>query len=120
MDPLGFAFEHYDGIGRYRATDNGIPVDSSGSLRLDGTDKPFADARELSQLLAASPTVARCFATQWARFAWKRLETADDRASLEAVDAAFARGNSIIDLLVGMAGSRSFRYRSPGAGEKLQ
>ena len=28
MDPIGFGFERYDGIGRYRTTDNNLPVDS--------------------------------------------------------------------------------------------
>ena len=31
MDPLGFALENYDAIGRYRARDEGSPIDSSGS-----------------------------------------------------------------------------------------
>jgi hypothetical protein len=30
MDPLGFALENYDAIGRYRAGDEGGPIDSSG------------------------------------------------------------------------------------------
>ncbi|WP_197454419.1 DUF1592 domain-containing protein [Stieleria varia] len=30
MDPLGFALENYDAIGRWRDTDNGQPIDASG------------------------------------------------------------------------------------------
>jgi hypothetical protein len=121
IDPIGFAFEHYDGIGKYRAMDNGGVVDSSGSYELDGQKKTFADARELARLLAGSQTVQRCFATQWARFAWKRLETDADRGALEALTAAFAKGeNDVRALLVGMSGSRSFRYRTPAPGEVLQ
>jgi hypothetical protein len=120
MDPIGFAFEHYDGIGRYRDQDNGQPVDSTGSIDLDGGKKPFTDAKSLSQVLSASTDVAQCFATQWLRYAFKRNDTEADRASLEAVDAAFADANSVKDLLVGLVGTRSFRYRTPGTGEKLQ
>lgn len=36
MDPLGFALENFDAIGRWRVTDAGVPVDSSGVLP-DGT-----------------------------------------------------------------------------------
>jgi hypothetical protein len=40
MDPLGFALENYDAIGRYRAQDEGGPIDSSGStpdgIKFDG------------------------------------------------------------------------------------
>ena len=32
MDPLGFGLENYDGIGRWRVSDNGQPVDNAGKL----------------------------------------------------------------------------------------
>jgi len=120
MDPIGFAFEHYDGIGRYRDQDNGIAVDSTGSIEVDGMKKPFTDARSLSQVLSASTEVSQCFATMILRYAFKRNDTEADRASLEAMDAAFGKANSVTDLLVGLVGTRSFRYRMPGTGEKLQ
>jgi hypothetical protein len=121
MDPLGFAFENYDGIGKYRVKDNGGMVDATGQYELDGAMKSFNDARDLVHLLADSPTVRDCVATQWARFALRRLETKADRASLEAIAGAFGNGgNNLRDLLVGVAGSRSFRYRAPSEGEMLQ
>jgi hypothetical protein len=120
MDPVGFAFEHYDGIGKYRTQEKMLNIDSTGSIDLDGSHRDFKDARELSQLLAASPTVARCFATQWLRYAFKRTETDADQASINDIVAAFGKGNSVADLIVSVVGSRSFRYRTPGSGEKLQ
>jgi hypothetical protein len=36
MDPIGFALENYDGIGKWRATDGGSVIDASGKLP-DGT-----------------------------------------------------------------------------------
>jgi hypothetical protein len=120
MDPVGFAFEHYDGIGKYRTMDNGGPVDSTGTIEMDGQKRPFTDALSLSQMLAGSPQVAQCFATQWVRFAFKRTDTDADKASIDAVVAAFAKGSSVKDLMVALAGSRSFRYRIPGMGEMLK
>ncbi len=32
MDPLGFALEHYDGLGKWRAAVEGVPVDASAVL----------------------------------------------------------------------------------------
>ena len=29
FDPIGLSFEHYDGIGAYRDTENGLPIDAS-------------------------------------------------------------------------------------------
>jgi hypothetical protein len=36
MDPIGFALENYDGVGRWRSTDAGTPIDPGGTLP-DGT-----------------------------------------------------------------------------------
>lgn len=36
MDPIGFALENYDGVGKWRAKDGGSPIDASGILP-DGT-----------------------------------------------------------------------------------
>src|SRR5207248_616812 len=32
IDPIGFGLEDYDGIGRYRTSENGKPIDSTGVL----------------------------------------------------------------------------------------
>jgi hypothetical protein len=120
MDPLGFAFEHYDGIGRYRTMDNGQPVDASGKIPIDGVEQSFADATQLTQVLAQSDTVRSCFAKQWFRFAVSRPETEADGASLASVAAAFAKNQfDVRDLAPAIASSRSFRYRSLAAGETL-
>ena len=37
MDPIGFALENYDGVGRWRDEDAGAPIDASGRLP-DGTE----------------------------------------------------------------------------------
>jgi hypothetical protein len=42
MDPIGFAMENFDGIGRWRATEDGAAIDASGTLftgaKLDGVN----------------------------------------------------------------------------------
>jgi hypothetical protein len=115
MDPIGFAFEHYDGIGQYRTTDQNLPVDSSGSILLDGQTKTLADAVGLGTMLANSPEVQTCFATQWMRYALNRWDTSADLASIQAATTAFqASGSNIRSLMTAVATSRTFRYRAPG------
>jgi hypothetical protein len=48
MDPLGFALENFDGIGKWRAVEGGTPIDSSGMLP-NGT--PFQGPAELRRVL---------------------------------------------------------------------
>jgi hypothetical protein len=120
IDPIGFAFEHYDGIGRYRTMDAGRPVDATGTLTLDGASQGFANALELSGLLARSDDARRCFTIEWLRFALLREELEADRASLDAAAAGFARADATVrDLLVALTTTRTFRYRSPSPGEVL-
>ena len=52
MDPIGFALENFDGIGRYRTTDDGAPIDSSGVLP-DGSK--FQGIAELRKALLGRP-----------------------------------------------------------------
>jgi Protein of unknown function (DUF1592)/Protein of unknown function (DUF1588)/Protein of unknown function (DUF1585)/Protein of unknown function (DUF1595)/Protein of unknown function (DUF1587) len=121
IDPLGFAFENYDGIGAYRTTDNGAPVDPSATVTLDGHATTVADARGLLSVMATSDEVQTCFARQWLRYGLGRLETADDLSSLNAAASAFKSNmRDIRELVVAVATSSSFRYRTPGTGEVLE
>ena len=60
FDPLGMAFENYDGIGRWRTIDQGVPVDSSGEVTqgidLDGR---FASGHGAAGQAAGQPGGAR-------------------------------------------------------------
>jgi Protein of unknown function (DUF1592)/Protein of unknown function (DUF1588)/Protein of unknown function (DUF1595)/Protein of unknown function (DUF1585)/Protein of unknown function (DUF1587) len=119
MDPIGYGFEHYDGIGAYRTTDQNLPVDSNGSIVLDGQTHTFPDAVALAKLLADSPTAQACFARQMTRYALNRWDTAADAASIEAAATRFKGTLNMRDLIAGVATSRTFRYRAPAAGEVL-
>ena len=120
MDPIGFGFEHYDGIGRFRTTDQNLPVNSSGSIPLDGQTHTFADAVALGNILAASPHVQECVARQVMRYALNRWDTAADAHSIgSARDAFQAGGLDIRTLMANVATTRTFRYRAPAAGEVL-
>ena len=118
MDPIGYGFEHYDGLGAWRTTDQGLPVDSSGSIDIDGAKKTFADAVELSNILATSSEVRGCMVMQIMRFAFLRDNTMDDQASLNNAYTTFSNATySLKELLVGVSKTRTFRYRSLAAGE---
>jgi hypothetical protein len=120
MDPFGFAFENYDGIGPYRTTDNGAPVNSVVTVSLDGTTQTVNNGVQLASLLSTSNEARQCFATQWVRYAVGRPDTADDAASIGDAYGAFASNNfNVRNLLVGIASSRTFRFRTPAAGEML-
>ncbi len=120
MDPLGFAFEHYDGMGAYRLTEADTSVDASGTVLLDGTSQQFGDAVALNKLLATSGAVRSCMTRQLLRYAIRRREATGDEASLTLIDDAFARSDyDLREALVALVSSRTFAYRKPAPGEVL-
>lgn len=58
FDPVGFTFEHFDETGRYRADENGFPIDPSGNItladhsevELTGYEDLLAKVDEVSQI----------------------------------------------------------------------
>jgi hypothetical protein len=66
FDPIGFGFEHFDEVGRYRSTENGLPIDSASHLPDENGEPLFTfDGQEaLVTGLAAVPTVSECVSGQ--------------------------------------------------------
>lgn len=124
MDPIGFGFEHFDALGRYRETqgENNLPIDATGELvGTDDVDGPFDGAIELSQRLGSSDQVRNCVATQWFRFAYGRTETEEDQCSMDTIQLSFAAaGHDIKELLVALTQTDAFRYRRRVQAEEAQ
>ncbi|HEY6078539.1 MAG TPA: DUF1588 domain-containing protein [Polyangiaceae bacterium] len=115
IDGIGFGFERYDQLGRYRATENGLDVDESGSVigsEEAGLDGDFVGVAELSSRIAVSPRARDCLATHWYRYSFGRRETAEDQCSLDQLKQRFAASaGNLKELLVGLTLTDSFLYR---------
>jgi hypothetical protein len=55
-DPIGLALEHFDGVGAYRALDNGEPIDASAQIG----KKSFVGAQGLAYVLRDDPKIPTC------------------------------------------------------------
>ena len=115
IDPVGFGFENFDPIGKWRTTDRGKPVDVSGQLDMSDVDGPFSGVVELGKKLAGSKMVGDCVARQWFRFAAGRAETERDSCSVSTLQDALARsGGDLRELFVAYSQTDSFLFRSKG------
>ena len=113
MDRVGFGFESFDAVGRWRDADNGQRIDTSGEIVGTDVPGPFAGVVELGRKLASSTQVRRCAVRQWWRFAAGRAEEPADACTLERLDQAFsASGNRVRDLLLALTQSDGFGTRS--------
>jgi hypothetical protein len=112
INPLGFLFENYDAIGRWRTEDNGLPVDASGGISETDVDGDLVGAVELAQALASSETVTSCVSRQWLRFALGRDDGKLDTESIElASERAHQQSGDLRELIVGLTISDAFRHR---------
>jgi hypothetical protein len=112
IDGIGFSFESFDSLGTFRTTDNGYPVDSTGRLSSTDVDGPVDGATSLAKKLASSKQVHACVTQQWFRYAAARDAAADDKCTLDALDAAFrTKGDNIKELLVTLVTSQAFTHR---------
>ncbi len=114
LDPVGFLFEHYDAIGRYRDTEAGLLVDASGYLADTDIEGPMNGAIELSNALAHSGEVKSCVIKQWFRYTFGRGETEQDSCTLAKLEQTFdqSRGN-LGELLVALTQTDPFLYDTP-------
>jgi hypothetical protein len=76
----GFAFEGFDAVGRVRQQENGVDVDTTGSITLDGSPVEFSGAGELVEALADSQEAQSCYTSRWLEFAYGRTLTDSDDA----------------------------------------
>lgn len=111
IDPIGFALEDFDGIGRHRTEENGLPVDAAGGVPTIGVaDGALFGGAELARALADADQFRTCAAAQWLRFATGRLEIESDRDVIEALAGRLASG-SLREAFVAAITTRSFVER---------
>jgi hypothetical protein len=74
----GFAFEGFDAAGQERERENGVEVDTSGGITLDGERVEFSGPSELVEALADSQEAQDCYTSRWLEFAYGRTLTERD------------------------------------------
>jgi Protein of unknown function (DUF1592)/Protein of unknown function (DUF1588)/Protein of unknown function (DUF1595)/Protein of unknown function (DUF1587)/Protein of unknown function (DUF1585) len=90
MDWIGFAFENYDGWGRYRTTDNGLPTDDTATIFGDPEGKDdnltgLSGASSLPAFLAQSDDVTRCMERYWTYYTYGSSTWTQDACTYDAV-----------------------------------
>ncbi|MBK8259183.1 MAG: DUF1592 domain-containing protein [Polyangiaceae bacterium] len=101
IDPIGFGFEKFDGVARFRTEENGKSINVSGEiLATPNTNGPFEGTLGLHQTLSKSPDAAACFAVQWVRFAYGVAEGPNNQCLVDEVKTGFTSSELRIDKLL--------------------
>jgi hypothetical protein len=109
FDPMGMALEHFDGIGRYRETENGLAIDARGTLE-DGTE--FDGAVGLGTALRGYAPAIECLLRHFYRGANGRIDDiyAIEKPQVDAMVASLNARNFVFrDLVADFVASDAFR-----------
>ncbi|WZO97361.1 DUF1592 domain-containing protein [Isosphaeraceae bacterium EP7] len=115
MDPLGFALENFDAVGRWRTKDGDFKVDASGELT---GGRKFSDIKELKQVLGSTATkkFSRTLIENMLTYGLGRGLEPYDFCTVEEIRGRLTADDyRIRNILFGIVESRSFQYR--GAAE---
>jgi hypothetical protein len=107
FDPLGMALEHFDSIGRFRATEDGLTIDATGELD-DGT--AFDGAAQLGAALSDSTPVTECLLRNFYRSVNGRDDDQYDKSQIDGTVATLTSRNYVFrDMVADFVVSDAFR-----------
>lgn len=116
LNALGFGFEHYDAAGKFRATEDGLPVDATMTASVGDVEGPLDGALELSARLARSRDVQTCATQMWIRHALGRAPVEAERPWMDALTTRFvASDGDVKGLLLDLVSSPTFLAVPPEA-----
>lgn len=115
INPLGFALENYDAMGRYQTTETAVYKGVSSTLPINATATPvgtdftaaIAGPVALSDALANSGMARDCLATTWFSRANDRALTSADACSLQRVMRQFRQSDDMRELFLSVAADDS-------------
>ena len=121
INPIGFAFEHYDGMGRYQTTEKDVSgadlqIDSSGTYTFTDGTKTYKDAAELMQAMASGQQAHACYAKKIASYGLQRdVVDADMPLLTTLATPSMSNGSSVKQMILDLVKQDAFRTRSGGA-----
>lgn len=119
IDPVGFALENFDAVGRWRALDAGTPIDAGGSLP-GGTE--FEGVAGLEEGILSRPEFfVRTLTEKLLTYALGRgIEPYDDPAIRRIVRESAEEDYRFSNLILGVTSSEPFLRRMTGSPSSSQ
>jgi hypothetical protein len=115
INPIGFAYENFDGMGRWRDMDNGEPVDASGTYPFQEGPQSFANSAELMDIMANGKQAHQCYSKKIAGFAMQRDIIISDMPLLETMgNVSLGMGSTIKQLMLELVRNDAYRVRAAG------
>jgi hypothetical protein len=118
FNPIGFALENFDAVGRWRTSDGGKPVNASGQIvEFPTSAGPFNGPVELAQKLAQSPDARSCVVEQFYQYAASRWKTDTDGDTVAWLARKFADSQQDMrELVIAATVTPAFQFKLAADG----
>jgi hypothetical protein len=121
INPMGFAFENYDGMGQYRETETNpvdmaqLPIDASGTFEFVDGERSWQTGAELMNLLATEPQTHLCYTKKLSSFALQRdIVVADIPLINQLSSVSTSATGSVKQVIIDLVRNDAFRNRAVG------
>jgi len=112
VDPIGLTLENYDGLGQFRTTENGAPIDKSGELN----GVKFEGASGLAKVIRDEPAVPKCLVNRLSAYAMGNITTRENKDWVTYLEKSFvADGYRVPELMRRIVTSEAFTKVVPKA-----
>lgn len=113
IDSIGFSFENYNAIGRYRTMERGFAIDNAGEVTsTKDANGSYRGVPALGQMLAKSSQVKECVATQFFKHSFGREASSRDVCNIKQLsDTLLLPRDQLQKLIITNVKSDAFRYR---------
>lgn len=120
INPLGFALEHFDAVGRWRTKDNNKPVNAIAEFDTeDGQTVKLTGPKDLANYASESPSAHLAFVRQLFHHLVKQPAGAFGERTLETLREHFAANQFSIQKLVTEIAVTAATHGTPAAAPKV-
>ena len=112
INPVGFAFESFDGLGQYRTEENGLPIDAAAAFEFADGLMEFDGASQFNETIAGRIETHDCYTKHWVEYALGRDTAGSDLDLIQSLGDRSLEGVSIKELIIELVGSEEFRSRN--------
>jgi hypothetical protein len=112
INPVGFAFESFDGLGQYRTEEMGMPIDASATFEFADGPASYDGATEFNEAIVSRVETHDCYAKHWVEYALGRDTAGSDLHLIEHLGDTSLEGMSVKALIIELVQSQPFRTRN--------
>lgn len=113
INPVGFAYENYDALGRWRDTEKSLPIDASAEFMFDETLERYTGSAEFGKKLAESKAAHACYFEHWLEYLYGHRLTESERPLVTRLARQSRESDAaVMGLLEELVASDAFRARA--------